>query len=81
MIKGATVHFIYDFETEAAPIDVEASISDYYPMCQGDPGDPAEGGEVEELVATRTDGTDVALSTELVGLLSEIALEEHANVC
>ncbi len=65
VIRGTNVSFEYEYEppedeAETLMLDVSASISDYYPavmyLNNGDPGYPAEGGEVEDLTVIGPDG-------------------------
>lgn len=67
-MRGCDVEFEYEWEAEpdgdeeveTLILDVTASITDYYPavmyLSNGDPGYPAEGGEVEGLEVTGPDG-------------------------
>ena len=69
--RANDVAFVYEWENpnddEAEPIDIDvkAHITPYYPAVRylrnGDPGFPAEGGEVEDLEATWPDGSSVDL--------------------
>ena len=69
MIRGHDVNFEYEYESENPDehgehqtllLDVSASITDYHPavmyLRNGDPGYPAEGGEVEDLEVSGPDG-------------------------
>ncbi len=65
MIRGTDVNFEYEYEPDDEDSDtlmlgVSASITDYYPavmyLSNGDPGYPAEGGEVEDLEVVGPDG-------------------------
>ncbi len=65
MIRGSDVNFEYEYEPpgedgETLMLDVSASITDYHPavmyLRNGDPGYPAEGGEVEDLEVIGPDG-------------------------
>ena len=66
MIRGTDVNFEYEYEPpgeedcETLLLEVSAFITDYYPaimyLRNGDPGDPAEGGEVEGLEVVGPDG-------------------------
>ncbi len=65
MIRGTDVNFEYEYEpddedSDTLMLDVSASITDYYPavmyLSNGDPGYPAEGGEVEDLEVVGPDG-------------------------
>ena len=69
MIRGTNVNFEYEYEVpptsedddgETLMLDVSASITDYHPaimyLRNGDPGYPAEGGEVEDLEVSGPDG-------------------------
>lgn len=65
-IRGGKVRFEYEYEdprdgdAEPVVLEVEAEVSDYHPAVRylrnGDPGYPAEGGEVEDLRAFGPDG-------------------------
>jgi hypothetical protein len=60
-----TVSFEWEYENpltfDLVPITVEADVSAYYPavmyLRNGDPGYPAEGGEIEDIRITKPDGT------------------------
>ncbi len=66
MIRGTDVNFEYEYEPpndedgETLMLDVSATITDYHPavmyLRNGDPGYPAEGGEVEDLEVIGPDG-------------------------
>ena len=69
MIRGTDVNFEYEYELPEPDadgdyptlmLDVSAKITDYYPavmyLSNGDPGYPAEGGEVEDLEVIGPDG-------------------------
>ncbi len=89
MTPGGTVNFTYEWEREpTAPdgdheyieLEVEAKISDYRPMTIGDPGDPAEGGEVVELTVVLPSGIELVYMTqELRSTLETMAIEEHQD--
>lgn len=90
MTPGGRVNFTYEWEVEPVNddddgvrlLDVEATISDYYPavryLSNGDPGYPAEGGEVEDLTVTMPDGSELTdIPNELYEALCDRAQEEH----
>ncbi len=91
-MRGCDVGFEYELETEPDEdgevetllLDVTASITDYYPavmyMNNGDPGYPAEGGEVEDLTVTGPDGIAWAdIPPALLEKLEDMARNE-ANI-
>ena len=65
MIRGGRVSFASEWERdgELIELDVVAKISDYHPpiyrLSNGDPGWPAEGGEVEDMTVRLPDGTEL----------------------
>lgn len=84
MIRGGTVNFIHDLEVgdDAIQLDVTAEVSDYYPavmyLRHGDPGYPAEGGEVESLTVYMPDGSEMhPVPDDLYDTLCDKAEEEH----
>ena len=87
MTPGGKVSFTYTGERgedDEVPIEIEAEISDYYPavfhLRNGEPGYPAEGGEVEEFTTCLPDGTELQdIPSELNERICELAIEEHAN--
>lgn len=91
-MRGCDVEFEYeleaepdeDGEVETLLLDVTASVTDYYPavmyMNNGDPGYPAEGGEVEDLEVTGPDGIAWAdIPPALLEKLEDMARNE-ANI-
>lgn len=90
MIHGTDVEFVYEYEDpepnehgdyETVLLDVTAHISPYYPavmyLRNGDPGYPAEGGEVEDLEVTGPDGfTWTVIPDDLYDTLEDRALDE-----
>lgn len=94
MIPGGSVTFTYEWECEPATeddeyeyvdLEVSATISDYYPAVRylrnGDPGYPAEGGEVEDLTVTMPDGTEMKeIPDDLYEALCDKAIEEHGSM-
>ncbi len=89
MPSGTDVSFEYEYEPpelngeecETLILDVSASISAYYPavmyMRNGDPGYPAEGGEVEDLTVTGPDGIEwESIPEALLAKLEEMAIEQ-----
>ncbi len=89
MIRGTNVNFEYEYEppddadgdSEILLLDVSASISDYYPavmyLRNGDPGYPAEGGEVEDLEVIGPDG----IMWDDIPHALQAKLEEMARDC
>ena len=90
MPRGTNVNFEYEYELpesnadgeyEIILLDVSASISDYYPavmyLRNGDPGYPAEGGEVEDLTVTGPDGLEWdSIPEALLAKLEGMAYDE-----
>ncbi len=80
------VNFTYELEEQGPMqedtilLDVSADVSPFVPMLQylsnGDPGYPAEGGEVEDLTVTLPDGKSFTPPYGLYTLLVEKAIEE-----
>lgn len=62
-------------------LTVYATVTDYHPSVMytrgGDPGWPAEGGEVEDLVVTSPTGQVLTISPEMDKLLCELVIQEH----
>ncbi len=71
MPRGTNVSFEYEYELpepdgdgefETLLLDVDAFVTAYYPavmyLRNGDPGYPAEGGEIEDLTVTGPDGIE-----------------------
>lgn len=88
MRPGGKVSFSYDLDVEgledhSVTVEVEATISDYHPavmhLANGDPGYPAEGGEVEDLRVLLQDGTEVSPTPELYEKLVVRAQEKHSD--
>ena len=93
MIRGTNVNFEYEYELPDADasddiptlmLDVSATITDYYPavmyLCNGDPGYPAEGGEVDDLTVVGPDGVEWDdIPTALQDKLEDMARDE-ANI-
>lgn len=91
MIPGGTIEFDYPVtltsdDTEVAVmhtvLSVSVKIGDWHPEVRhqrnGDPGWPAEGGEIEELAVRWPDGSLVApLSDEVIEELVARARREH----
>ncbi len=91
MRRGGKVSFSYEWEQTPSnddgecqylKVEVEASISNYHPEVitqrNGDPGWPAEGGEVESIVVTMPDGSNLnPIPGKLYDELVERAVEEH----
>lgn len=78
MVQGGNVSFEYEHE-ELGLLQIEAQVSDFYEAVRydryGNPGWPAEGGEVEELTIYR-DGEEIPegdLPAELVRTLESYA--------
>ncbi len=88
MPRGTNINFEYEYELpepngdgETLLLDVSAHISDYYPavmyLRNGDPGYPAEGGEVEDLTVVGPDGIEWGTIPEaLLSKLEDIAFDE-----
>lgn len=90
-MRGGKVSFSYEWEqnppnedgeSQYLKVEVEASISDYHPevrtLRNGDPGWPAEGGEVESLTVVMPDGSTLSpIPGRLYDELVERAIEEH----
>lgn len=90
MIRGTDVNFVYEYEDpapndhgdhEVSLLDVTAHVSDYYPavmyLRNGDPGYPAEGGEVEDLEVIDQEGfTWTFIPEDLYKTLEELAIDE-----
>ena len=90
MIRGTDVNFEYEYEVELAGdpgefetllLDVSASITDYHSavmyLSNGEPGYPAEGGEVEDLEVIGPDGIAWAdIPEALVAKLEDMARDE-----
>lgn len=93
MINGTNVSFEYEYELPEADasddiptlmLDVSATITDYYPsvmyLSNGDPGYPAEGGEVEDLTVIGPNGVEwVDIPPALQAKLEDMARDE-ANI-
>ena len=84
-IPGGDVDFEWEWERpdgNTVTLQVTATISDYFPavmyLRDGDPGYPAEGGEVEDLEVLLPDGTKMdVIPAELLSQLEDKAREEH----
>ncbi len=89
MPRATDVNFEYEYEPpelngeecEILLLDVSATLSAYYPavmyMRNGDPGYPAEGGEVEDVTVTGPDGIEWSSIPEaLLVKLEEMAYEQ-----
>lgn len=90
MPRGTDVNFEYEYELpepngdgeyETLLLDVNAHISDYHPavmyLRNGDPGYPAEGGEVEDLTIIGPDGVEWdSISEVLMSKLEDMAYDE-----
>ncbi len=90
MPRGTDVNFEYEYELPEANgdgeyeillLDVSAHISDYYPavmyLRNGDPGYPAEGGEVEDLIVIGPDCIEWdSIPDALLSKLEDMAFDE-----
>ena len=86
MIRGTDVHFEYEYEpddedSDTLMLDVSATITDYYPavmyLRNGDPGYPAEGGEIEDLKVVGPD----SIEWDDVPQALQAKLEDMARDC
>lgn len=85
MIPGGRVDFQFEHQLDDGAVvmlDATATISAYYPavmyMSNGDPGYPAEGGEVEDMTVFTEDGTEMkTIPDELYDRICEKAQEVH----
>lgn len=87
------VNFEYEYEVPCADdaeeceillLDVSASFSDYSPavmyLSNGDPGYPAEGGEIEELTVVGPDGIEWdSIPDALLSKLEDMAIDESCR--
>lgn len=90
MRRGTDVNFEYEYELpepdgdgETLLLDVSAHISDYHPavmyLRNGDPGYPAEGGEVEDLTVIGPDGIKWdSIPEALMSILEDMAFDESS---
>lgn len=79
-------HIIFDHELEddegrVSTVSVCVSVSEYRPAVRylrnGDPGYPAEGGEVEEITVALSDGTEMnPIPEDLYDALEQIAIDK-----
>lgn len=87
MIPGRSVSLTYEWfdpsqgGEDSVALEVEARLSARHPavyhLRNGDPGWPAEGGEVEELVATLPDGSLLdPIPDDLYDRLADMAEQE-----
>lgn len=91
MRHGCKVSFEYEWERPGHDIgevlvQVEATISDYYPavnyLRNGDPGYPAEGGEVEDLKVFLPGGTELTpIPDDLYNILAVRAMDCAVDEC
>lgn len=85
MKPAIDVNFTYEWDREDLEdtilLDVSATVSAYYPavhyLRNGDPGYPAEGGEVEDMVVTLPNGTELSpIPDTLYEDLEDLAAEK-----
>jgi hypothetical protein len=84
-IPGGKISFTYEWEstdedTDSIILDVTVTISDYFPGSfyknNGDPGDPPDGGEVEDMTVILPDNTAMKhIPDELYDRLCETSVQ------